>query len=370
METKMLSKSFAVSIAAALATFPNAALAVDGGFVSMENNDVSANSAATYWTPERLQNAKPLSIPLPKKGGTVAPATTPTGTPVTGNGQAPTVKLTPNIQKLFTPAEAVNKQQVELNNVGTTGAHFTSSRLNPLSADLSYPYVTTGRLFFTTPGGNSWCSASVLRPRVVLTAGHCVHSGTSSGFYSNFLFVPAYRDGVAPYQRWNWSYVITTGTWASGGGGVPNAADYAMLEVADVSFNGVLRKIGNVTGYLGYRTLGLVPNHSTILGYPGNLDSGEKMHQVTAGSFRTRSPNAGEYGSDMRGGSSGGPWIQNFGTPAVGQTGGLNPGSNLVIGVTSYGPIATDPLYQGSSILDSRFTEILNNVCTRRTGNC
>jgi hypothetical protein len=72
----------------------------------------------------------------------------------------------------------------------------------------------------------------------------------------------------------------------------------------------------------------------------------------------------------MRGGSSGGPWVQNFGTPASGQSGAYNSGLNRVVGVTSWGYTATGPKVQGSSILTSTFTNILNRACSHRSGNC
>ena len=220
--------------------------------------------------------------------------------------------------------------------------------------------------------GDFVCSASVIRPRVVLTAGHCVHSGSGSesGFYTNFLFVPAFRDGNAPYKTWDWSFAAVTSTWANGGGTVPNAADYAMLEIKDQVVGDTAQRIGNITGYLGYQTLSLIPNHSHLLRYPCNLDRCQKMHQVTSQSARSVSPNNAEYGSDMLGGSSGGPWVQNFGAYAAGQTGGLNSGLNRVVGVTSYGYINTAIRAQGSSIFDERFISLLDTVCGHQTGNC
>lgn len=366
-------RNFALLIAASLAIFPNAVQASD---VVSKTND-GANSRETYWTPERLRNARPLPLPVPTSSSREAPATTTTGPSVSGNGQPPTVNVAPNMQnRLFTTPRAVNPVSsvpTQPRAVGTAGAYFTSSRLVPLDADMFYPYVTVGKLFFTIPGeGDAICSAAVISPRVILTAGHCVHSGSggSSGFYTNFLFVPAYRDGAAPYQSWSWNYVTATQTWTTGGGRVPNAADYGMIELEDNYVDGSLTRIGDVTGYLGYRTQGLIPNHATLLGYPGNLDNGEKMHQVTAGSFRSRSPNSADYGSDMEEGSSGGPWIENFGVRAVGQNSGTNSNPNQVIGVSSYGPTATEPRYEGSSILDSRFTDLFDRICSQRSRNC
>ncbi|AFZ29028.1 hypothetical protein Glo7428_0427 [Gloeocapsa sp. PCC 7428] len=372
-----LTRSYVLSFVAIASALPTAAIAAPG-FIFKTNDSVTANSSSSYWTPQRLQNAKPLNLPKPTNSQITTQATPLAGTPISASGQAPTINIAPNLQnKLFQPSQvnsnSVADEAVQPNNAGSVGAYFTSSRLIPLSADTVYPYRTVGKLFFTQPGqGDFVCSGAVIKQRIVLTAGHCVHSGNGgqNGFFTNFLFVPAYRDGAAPFKSWSWSYVITTDAWSKGNGVVPNAADYAMLEINDLPFNGVYRKIGQVTGFLGFKTLSLFPNHATLLGYPGNLDNGNKMHQVTAQSFRTRTPNSVEYGSDMRGGSSGGPWVQNFGVAAVGQNGGRNPGLNQIIGVTSYGPVATDPLYQGSSIPDSRFVNMLNTICKRKPGNC
>lgn len=260
--------------------------------------------------------------------------------------------------------------------IGTEKAPFSSSRLIPESARLAYPYTTSGKLFFTQPGvGDFICSASVLRPRVILTAGHCVHKGTGgvNGFYTNFLFIPAFEAGAtpaAPFQSWNWRFVVTPNVWATGNGAVPNAADYAIIELEDRPFGGTLRKIGEVTGFLGWQTNSLDPNHTNKLGYPANFDGANKMHQVNSQHHRDIAPNNVEYGSDMRGGSSGGGWIQNFGAPALGQTGGLNPGLNRLVGVTSYGYISADPKVQGSAILDNNFMLILNAACSHKAGNC
>jgi V8-like Glu-specific endopeptidase len=258
---------------------------------------------------------------------------------------------------------------VEPRSVGTEGAHFTSSRLVPLKADQVYPYRTVGKLFFRQRQGGSdkVCSASVIKARLILTAGHCVHpgSGVNSPFFTDFLFIPAFRDGMDPYGSWHWAFVWTTRTWMTGGGEFPNAADYALIELQD---NPRGQRIADVVGFLGFETHNLIPNHAHLLGYPNNLDGGMKMHQVTAGSFREAFPNAAEYGSDMSDGSSGGPWVQNFGQVADGQAGKMK--ANRVIGVTSYGRIDPKRKVQGSSILDERFIELLDLACARRQGNC
>jgi V8-like Glu-specific endopeptidase len=255
--------------------------------------------------------------------------------------------------------------------VGTAGAYFSSSRLIPTDARLHYPYRAIGKLFFEKPGGGSFiCSGAVIKPRLILTAGHCVHSGGAGGFYQRFLFVPAYHQGQAPYQAWNWTWVTTTGPWSTGNSVVPNKADFAIIEVEDRKFDTQVKKIGEVTGMLGYRTNALMPNHNKKIGYPGNFDSGQIMHQVDSQHHLAAAQDTVLYGSDMGGGSSGGPWVENFGVQAAGQTGGLKPWPNRVIGVTSYGYVSTDPKVQGSSILNQDFLNILNAACAHKAGNC
>jgi len=259
-------------------------------------------------------------------------------------------------------------------NVGLSGAQFTSSRLIPANADLSTPYRAIGRLMFTGPNGADFiCTAAVVAPRLILTAGHCVHSGSGgrNGYFRNFMFVPAYRNGAAPFGTWDWSGVVTTNTWIAGGGAVPNAADYALIEMRDQVLQGALRRLGEVTGGFATKTLSLYPNHVHMFGYPTNLDQAGQIHQVTAESFALQAPNNVVFGTDMGPGSSGGPLIQNFGVRSQGQTGGLNSAQNAVVGVVSSGPANNADLrYMLASIFDSRLTNLFAAACAARPGNC
>jgi len=341
--------------------------------LSKETTEAQAAEALAYWTPARLANAQPM---LPKvNANAVSPeaASTATGTPVSLTGKRPTVTVNPDwTNRLYDPALAQIEPEaggIESQAVGSFGAHFTSARVNPTGLETLYPNRTVGKLFFRIGTSNFVCSASVLRFRIVVTAGHCVHrgSGGTAGFHNTFLFVPAFRNGAAPLGTFTPRRVGTTSQWATGGGVVPNAADFGMFEINDRT-GGV--RIGSITGFLGFRTLSLLPNHTTKLGYPCNLDLCQQMQQVTSQHFRATSPNNVEYGSNARGGSSGGPWVMNFG---VQPAGGVTTSINALVGVTSYGYVSTLPLVQGSSIPDSRaggFIPLLNLMCAGRVGNC
>ncbi|MGH3310274.1 MAG: trypsin-like serine peptidase [Streptomyces sp.] len=112
-----------------------------------------------------------------------------------------------------------------------------------------------GKVFFDTPRGPMVCSGTVVKdPRnpgksnLVATAGHCVHSGSSGGWFRNIMFVPAYNNrglspaqvqsaqpqDVAPYGQWWGAWAQTTNYWMdegaqSGGGG--SQQDFAVLHV-------------------------------------------------------------------------------------------------------------------------------------------
>jgi V8-like Glu-specific endopeptidase len=370
----------------ALAPVPLLALSLfaTGPSQAQENAVIVANpdakASAVYWTPERFKAAKPLPMPHADPGATLREEPSAAGTVESSDGRAPSQRLGPSAQRLFTPdtKDRSDGAASAPGAVGTIGAQFTSTRVFPLftgtsasfSADRAYPYSTVGTLFFSINGSPFLCSASVIQHRIVATAGHCVHSGTASGFYSNWVFVPAFRDGTAPLLSWNWRAAIVTGAWATGGGTVPNAADYAMIEFGDQRVGRRTLALGDVTGWLGWQTRSLSANHTSKLGYPCNLDGCQKMQNITSGAFRNTAPNNVEYGSDATGGSSGGPWVQNFQLLQAGGGTGSNTGSNRVVGVTSYIYVPSDPKVQGASVPDNRWVRILDFLCSRAAGNC
>lgn len=343
------------------------------GTVSRANTD---KNAGRYWTAERFAAARPLPLRQAEPGADPFPealeaavAAENAAESLSAPGRAPLPGIRPEPVRLF---EAADREMAllgeDLDTIaepasGSGGGHFTSSRLVPVSADRSYPYTTVGKLFFTIPGeGDFYCSGAVIRARLIATAAQCLHGGTPArGFFQNFEFVPAYRDGTAPFGTWEWTYVVVNSTWSNGKGKLPHAADYGLLEVEDQLFDGAVRKIGDVVGYLGYATQRLRPNHVHMLGYTSSFDGGERLHQVTAKDHKTQKPSNVLFGSDMRAGSGGGPVIQDFGD---------NAGLVRWVGTLSTINNSAAVKLQGASIPDSRFTSMLNSACANRAGNC
>jgi V8-like Glu-specific endopeptidase len=340
-----------------------------------------------YWTPQRLLSAVPkeLHAVVGRNGlPTAPPEAASSATPVKAVGAAPTIEGAEE-EKVLIPepylhpdAFAIatgNQPAGSITPTGTSsvGAYFTTHRVFPNGATTTYPNRAAGKLFFSDPrtGGNFVCSGAVLRHRVVVTAGHCVANASTDPnqryFYTNFMFVPAYRNGNAPVGTWTPSLIGVTNEWYFSNGSVPNAQDVGMMVMRD---DGSGRRIGERTGYLGYFTLQLAKNHATMLGYPTNLDRGLRMQINSAFTFGAGGNNTYVYGNAMRGGSSGGPWIMDYGV-APNSNPSIPSGFNYLIAVTSYGPIATEPKYQGASNLDSRFLSLLSVVCgSASTGNC
>jgi V8-like Glu-specific endopeptidase len=180
-----------------------------------------------------------------------------------------------------------------------------------------YPYRTIGKLFFEQGGGKYVCSAASIGNYAIWTAGHCVHAGNgqSSGWSTRVVFVPAYLDGKAPYGQWPASYLWTTTSWYKNG--IPNGLCRDMGGA--VLFPQNEKKISQVVGWLGFAWNWSRFQHWHELGYPAASPfNGQRMQEVEASYAYSDAglkcdPKPVGTGSDLTGGSSGGPWIWMFG---------------------------------------------------------
>ena len=254
--------------------------------------------------------------------------------------------------------------------VGTAGRHFTSTRTFPNNSDTTYPTRTVGKLYFRDPATNLnyVCSGSMIKKGVVLTSGHCIHNGKNH-FYTNFVFRPGLRGGVYPYGTWsNWVQGRTTTAWVTGGGSVPNTGDWATIVFGP---NASGQRIGDYTGWLGYQSAICSGRHQTTLGYPVNLDSGLQMHRSDSQANSYGSLNNCTWGTDMTGGSSGGPVALNFQQTYTNSSSLPSENdSNRVVATVSWGYTNAAVKVQGGSIVDGVFGTLITNTCTANPTAC
>lgn len=292
-----------------------------------------------------------------------------------------------NPVELGTPAvapETMEQQGFEQQQFGTTNHPFSTAKADlNVPTNTRYPYRASGRLFFTIPGqGTFVCSASLIKKGVVVTAAHCVANYGASQFYTGWVFVPGYRNGVAPYGLWAASSASVLTAYFTGAAGECSVAGVVCLDdVAVIELAPQISPVfpGTSTGWYGYgwNNWGFTSSLLTQIsqtGYPVALNGGLLMMRNDSYGYRSASlSNNTVIGSLMTGGSSGGPWLNNFGyKPMIsGTTFGSFSNPNIVVGVTSWGYTSPDPKEQGASPFTSgNIVPLVNAACAGADPRC
>jgi hypothetical protein len=203
-----------------------------------------------------------------------------------------------------------------------------------VSSEVPLPYPSTyGKVFFTSNSGvNYVCSGSAVvsaNESVVWTAGHCVNEGPGA-FYKNFLFVPAYRDGVAPYGKFAGSTLLTTSGWqASGQWGVDVGAAVVGKNASGQTLSQAVAEaplVFDAPRNQAYR----------LYGYPAAKKfSGQRMRVCETSWLMddaSATPAAMGASCDMTGGSSGGAWVTSTGAIASVVSYGYSSLRNVLFG--------------------------------------
>jgi V8-like Glu-specific endopeptidase len=183
-----------------------------------------------------------------------------------------------------------------------------------------------GALFVRDSDGDHFCTASVVSSPgrdLLVTAAHCINGGDGSGYRSDIVFIPDYRDGVAPYGIWTPARLLVAPGWASSAD--PDLdVGFVVLEPHDGR---------NIEQVLGANTLFFNAGYRNLVrvtGYPQSSDE-----PITCKNWTTeQSATQLEFSCDgFTGGTSGSPWIAGF-DPAtrtgriVGVLGGYQQGGD------------------------------------------
>ena len=268
--------------------------------------------AAFEWTDAAMKAAKPMDITLkgsPKpaaasvlkvtgKPGLIAGQAGPDGAAIAAAAQSASVapsSATPTpMSGGFTYPTPFTRYEVELGVRKYAGN------------------AAVGKHFFKQNGLSYVCSASAISPTAIWTAGHCSSDGAGH-FSTNVIFVPAYRDGTKPYGQFVCNSLVTSSAWHFSG---DLRYDYAK---ANCGLNAKGQNFAATTGWLGFAWNWGYGFHYDDFGFPQAAPFNGARMQRCESSFghadtRMAAPQPQAIGCDMTGGSSGGPWIWQFGT--------------------------------------------------------
>ncbi|MET9619899.1 peptidase [Streptomyces sp. NPDC006464] len=245
--------------------------------------------AAAFWTPARMRSATPLDLRLTPGARTeVARAERPTTVPPTAAAPA----AFPQAGGAWTGGGAVVK--------------------------------TSGRVFFTFQGRTASCSGNAVTSQnasTVVTAGHCVKY--QGAWHTNWVFVPGYANGSAPYGQWTATKTLTTPQWEASED-INHDVGAAVVAPLDG------RTLTSVTGAQGIQFNGGYNKPMYAFGFPAASPyDGSKLVYCSGNSSKDFlfSQDHG-LACNMTGGSSGGPWFTGFDE---------STGTGLQVSVNSFG---------------------------------
>jgi hypothetical protein len=268
---------------------------------------LAARQAVAYWTRSRMLAARNgAGITAKSVPGASAAPSGQTGPAGRVTGTAPNQAL-----KGSSPYFAALARHGITPDSGSLGSPWTGSLYAP-------PATTTGKVFFSTHNGENWqCSASTVNSNgkdAVITAGHCVFGSLGGevpgeGWHTNWVFVPDYDNGYAPY-----------GVWTARSLWVPTAYYDNQDEGDDIggaviNTNSFGQHVVNVVGGQGFAWNWPSTESVYDFGYPAAAPfNGLTLQYCNGSEFNW------PYVSDttgllcnFTGGSSGGPWLMSFG---------------------------------------------------------
>jgi V8-like Glu-specific endopeptidase len=261
----------------------------------------AAEQVRSYWTPERMRNARPLDLTV----------------------------------------DATGKARLRIGKATPLGA---AASFRPVETPNDLPYAVNGRIFLRQGKVNGYCSGTAINSptrRLVLTAGHCVNSGPEydhprRNVWSRYLqFVPAYTGGVAPFGAFiaRRSTVVAPQQWIKQGN--PDFDLGAFLTFPNAEGVNVADAVGGGATIVLNQTR---KQEFQTFGYPGKSTRMQTCNSPYVGDDTLTYPFPGPPTLGIRcrwlPGASGGGWLVNEGT----EINGVNSYLHLRDKRHTYGP--------------------------------
>ncbi len=254
-----------------------------------------------------------------------------------------------------------------------------------------YPWSAVGKMFMKFGQKTFVCTASVIGKNILVTAAHCVHNygKTDAGFTDSVMFEPARHGDEKPFGTWvgrEWwipkAYFDGKDICSKEAKGIVCENDIAVVVLEKNDNNFIAEKTGQFgfkTDEYGYGTLfDKKVTQITQLGYPSHNYDGLTMIRTDSLGYQDTPSNV-IIGSAQTGGSSGGPWLQNFGmkTSYTGTT-PLADDDNQVVATTSWGYTSGNVMIQGASrfrrnsiyTIKSNIESLVDSACSANPGVC
>lgn len=294
----VLAAAFSVSASLSLAA-PSVASDTSGAATTISASSQSA--AVSHWTAKRLSNALPGDQLL--LGRTLSD--------VAG-------KVAVGLPQIISGRQGTSQQASLLGGLlggggGTNGGLYASG---------GRVVKTTGKVFFTLDNIDYQCSGSSVKAKnkdLVVTAGHCVNAGPGA-FATNFIFIPAYHAGSAPFGKFA-ARKLTTTTQFKNKGDLNYDVGLAVVNTVGG------KHLADVVGSQGIAFNQPRKQLVYSFGYPAAPPYDGTSLASCQGTTIDDTQGSADEGLDcnMTGGSSGGPWYLNFNpSTGVGLTNSVN----------------------------------------------